>query len=126
MRTLLCFAVLGVLSTSVASAQTYHLQTSNAQERPIYLTERPVPQSALAPCANTNTTLQPIPHTVSRAVYQPVSGTTYTVPYSPTPPTLRPAAPLPSSYYVGRGLLGQPKLYVPGQPIRNTLRWLSF
>jgi hypothetical protein len=27
-------------------------------------------------------------------------------------------------YYVRRGLLGQPKLYVPGQPIRNVLRAL--
>ncbi len=32
-----------------------------------------------------------------------------------------PAAP----YRIGKGLVGQPKLYVPGQPMRNFLRYLS-
>lgn len=32
---------------------------------------------------------------------------------------------VPSGYVVGRGLLGQPKLYKPGQPMRNFLRYLS-
>ena len=36
-----------------------------------------------------------------------------------------PLAAMPGAYYVGRGILGQPKLYVPGQPIRNALRWLT-
>lgn len=36
------------------------------------------------------------------------------------------AAPAPApAYRVGRGLLGQPKLYVPSQPIRNALRFLT-
>lgn len=38
---------------------------------------------------------------------------------------LVPVAPPPAQYYIGRGLLGQPKLYVPQQPIRNFLRYLS-
>ncbi len=41
--------------------------------------------------------------------------------------TLRPVVTpsLPEGYVVGRGLLGQPKLYKPGQPMRNFLRYLS-
>jgi hypothetical protein len=38
---------------------------------------------------------------------------------------LVPVSPMPSQYYIGRGLLGQPKLYVPQQPVRNFLRYLS-
>jgi hypothetical protein len=41
----------------------------------------------------------------------------------------RPLVPVntpPPQYYVGRGLFGQPKLYVPQQPMRNFLRYLSF
>jgi len=37
---------------------------------------------------------------------------------------LVPPAP-PGGYVVGRGLIGQPKLYLPGQPIRNFLRYLT-
>ncbi len=37
----------------------------------------------------------------------------------------RVARPLPSKYYYGKGLDGQPKLYVDNQPVRNALRWLS-
>jgi len=38
---------------------------------------------------------------------------------------LVPVAPMPAQYYVGPGLLGQPKLYVPDQPVRNFFRYLS-
>lgn len=56
------------------------------------------------------------------AVYQPA------VTYQPA--AYQPAAygPQPagcSPYYVRRGLLGQPTVYVPGQPIRNFFRFLS-
>ena len=33
--------------------------------------------------------------------------------------------PLPPAYAVGRGILGQPKVYAPGQPVRNFVRYLS-
>lgn len=36
-------------------------------------------------------------------------------------PTGRPVRPV----YVGKGLIGQPKLYVAGQPLRNALRFLT-
>jgi len=32
---------------------------------------------------------------------------------------------MPPAYEVGRGILGQPKLYVPRQPVRNFVRWLT-
>lgn len=38
---------------------------------------------------------------------------------------LAPLVPVPAQYYLGRGLLGQPKLYVPDQPLRNFLRYLG-
>lgn len=47
--------------------------------------------------------------------------------YAPTM-TYKPLVPMmavPQQYYFGRGIIGQPKLYVPGQPIRNVLRYLS-
>ena len=31
----------------------------------------------------------------------------------------------PSNHYIGRGIVGQPKLYVSGQPIRNALRFIT-
>lgn len=52
------------------------------------------------------------------------------VPYVSSPATtayqpLVPIVSTPPSYYVGRGVIGQPKMYVPGQPIRNFLRYLT-
>jgi hypothetical protein len=41
-------------------------------------------------------------------------------------PVMAPTAPdVPDGYVVGRGLIGQPKLYKPGQPMLNLLRYLS-
>lgn len=36
-----------------------------------------------------------------------------------------PVSQLPGNYYFGRGLIGQPKVYVPGQPVRNAIRYIS-
>ena len=38
---------------------------------------------------------------------------------------LLPLGKMPETFYPGQGILGQPKLYVPGQPIRNFLRYLT-
>ncbi|MCO6458219.1 MAG: hypothetical protein J5I93_23180 [Pirellulaceae bacterium] len=46
---------------------------------------------------------------------RPVTATTS------VPPAGRPVRPV----YVGKGLIGQPKLYVEGQPLRNALRFLT-
>jgi hypothetical protein len=59
--------------------------------------------------------------------------TAYSVPgLVPTVPqgvvTYRPLidlAPEAPTQYLGKGILGQPKVYVPNQPIRNLLRYLS-
>ena len=31
----------------------------------------------------------------------------------------------PSSHYIGRGIVGQPKVFVSGQPLRNALRFIT-
>jgi hypothetical protein len=49
---------------------------------------------------------------------------TQPVPVRALRPIVPPVAPAPG-YVVGRGLIGQPKLYVPGQPVRNVLRYLT-
>lgn len=36
-----------------------------------------------------------------------------------------PAPTVPEGYVVGKGLIGQPKLYKPGQPVRNFLRYIT-
>ena len=65
-------------------------------------------------------------------VFPPASAPVYAHPPQPVPPPvtayrpLVPIAPPPPQYYLGRGLFGQPKLYVPEQPVRNFLRYLSF
>ena len=45
----------------------------------------------------------------------------------PTYQSYRPVAPLTAAQqsYVGQGILGQPKAYVPGQPLRNLFRYLT-
>jgi hypothetical protein len=60
----------------------------------------------------------------------PVSA--YTVPAPVVTPgqsvqALRPVTgpSVPEGYVLGRGLMGQPKLFKPGQPMRNLLRYLS-
>ncbi|GIW90067.1 MAG: hypothetical protein KatS3mg109_0499 [Pirellulaceae bacterium] len=40
-------------------------------------------------------------------------------------PPLLPIVSTPPAVYVTRGILGQPVVYVPGQPIRNFLRYLT-
>jgi hypothetical protein len=60
----------------------------------------------------------------------PSGGTTPFNPYQPASPQvpLRPIVPIrsmPTNYEVGQGILGQPKVYVPGQPLRNMLRYIT-
>jgi hypothetical protein len=74
----------------------------------------------------------------SRIVAAPITSAAYlapapyasSIPYVSSPATtayqpLVPIVSAPPSYYVGRGVIGQPKMYVPGQPIRNFLRYLT-
>ena len=68
------------------------------------------------PVPPTRVVLPPPPIMASGNGYVPV------VRYKP----LVPVNAMPPQYYLGRGLFGQPKLYVPKQPMRNFLRYLSF
>lgn len=53
--------------------------------------------------------------------YAPVTGNVTAVPaLQPTP-----TSELPRDYVVGRNVIGEPKLFRPGQPVRNFLRYLS-
>jgi hypothetical protein len=87
-------------------------------------------------------TYQPAtPYTGSQTVYRLPTSTACPAGCTPAPATYtaRPALPLPyvspyapppaaipAGYYTGRGIIGQPKLYATGQPIRNVLRFLTY
>jgi hypothetical protein len=130
--------VLPVQTSSVVSPAVYHSRNL----APIVLTSDQAaadfaPQ--LLP-AEPNASLQPIPSgapiTTSLnapcgcAAAPPLSNRTvfYASPVPPPVTTFRPVAvprPVVGTFYMGRGIIGQPKLYVDGQPIRNVLRWLT-
>lgn len=63
----------------------------------------------------------PTPETIT--VYRSNNAGTYVLRPNVLPPA---AQAVPEGYVVGWGLIGQPKLYKPGQPIRNFLRFLTF
>ena len=65
---------------------------------------------------------------VGQPVRQPVgfvAPTSVPVAQGPVPPLLPITRP-PRSLYVSNGLLGQPVIYAPGQPIRNFFRYFTF
>lgn len=71
--------------------------------------------------------LPPPPSPWSTPVVAVSAGTVVAAPSAPVV-TYRPLLPviaMPGQYYFGRGVLGQPKLYVPNQPLRNFVRYLS-
>lgn len=77
--------------------------------------------SSAAPCALDEAPIVPMPTPiVEYSFYAPVSD-------SAAVPTLTPASPaaIPRDYVVGRNVIGEPKLFRPGQPVRNFLRYIS-
>jgi hypothetical protein len=84
-------------------------------------TTPPIPQPVPAPAQvpQGTTVLRPIAPPV--VVYRPAPIYQPRWVYRPVVPLARP----PKTYVVGRGVLGQPKVYVPAQPVRNILRWIS-
>lgn len=96
-----------VVSTPVASYTTYYA---------------PAPVAAVAPTVS---------HRVAyptTTYYAPAAVTAYSpvVTAAPVPvTTYSPVVTAYPSYYVGRGVVGQPTVYVPGQPVRNALRFLA-
>jgi hypothetical protein len=75
-----------------------------------YVVGSPVYESGISACGTP----------VSYSSYMPVASTPY-VAYSPIVPIV-PAYP---NVVVGRGIIGQPKAYVPGQPLRNAIRFVT-
>jgi hypothetical protein len=92
----------------IVSAPTVWPSSPAVADRPPVLIMEPVPRAAIA---NKGQVYTPLPY----------PGYAPTVTYKP----LVPLMPIPQQYYFGRGIVGQPKIYVPGQPIRNFLRYLS-
>ncbi len=106
----------------------------------------PVAQTAALPALESvpRTLSQPAPRVVT---LMPVAGNHPTTPYTVHSPntsfvggaypgttvvrpytTFRPIVsltPAPANVMIGQGILGQPKVYVPGQPVRNFLRYLT-
>ena len=94
-----------------------------------YLVPRPVENGYLVNAAPPVVTGYPmtVPAPATRAVYSPVPRPSVSQP-SAGYQVFRPVLPIsgtPSAVYYGRGVLGQPKLYVSGQPVRNVLRYLT-
>lgn len=65
-----------------------------------------------------------VPVGQSQAAPPPVTVVPGTAPWWVYRPLVPVAAP-PPVYYLGRGIIGQPKVYIPGQPVRNALRFLT-
>lgn len=99
---------LGVNQPVIVSAPTVWTSSPAAADRPPVLIMEPIPQALVADQKQVYTPL-------------PYPGQTPTVTYKPLVPLMT----VPQQYYFGRGIIGQPKIYVPGQPIRNFLRYLS-
>jgi hypothetical protein len=83
----------------------------------------PPPPATSAPVPATSVQVLSAP--VAPAPLAPIQVAPIQVPPVVTYRPLVPVTPMPAQYYVGQGLLGQPKLYVPAQPVRNFLRYLS-
>ena len=95
------------------------------------------------PVTQVQTTLRPVPTTTVQyppgsmhCVCTPSGQTVYSMPPANLAPAgayppaysyraAMPVSSLPSDYYFGRGLIGQPKVYVQGQPVRNALRFIT-
>ena len=54
--------------------------------------------------------------------YAPVQTVAYQQPVAPVQPITAQPGLIDGKWYVGKGLLGRPKLYAEGQPIRNAFR----
>ncbi|MHB8972616.1 MAG: hypothetical protein ACYC3X_21500 [Pirellulaceae bacterium] len=86
------------------------------------------------PATWTESEMMPLPagparHVTARTTVPFVEYRTYAPVVAPTESvqTFRPVVALavPAGYVVGQGFIGQPKLYKPGQPVRNFLRYIS-
>jgi hypothetical protein len=53
--------------------------------------------------------------------FNPYQGSQNSVPWKP----LVPIRSMPTNYEIGQGIIGQPKIYVPDQPLRNMIRYIT-
>ena len=117
-----------IVSFLVACLVWFQVHTAEAQSpaewNPITLQPAPV---TVSPYYHPSTT-DPVPGTGRTTACQPCApagGFNYGNPRTSGYRPLWPVVTMPPNYYFGRGILGQPKVYVPGQPIRNVLRYLT-
>ena len=89
----------------------------------------------MPPCIPTVSQRVPLPADSTWRGYGLDGTTVYALPAQATAlPSCQPVQVLrpvtepsvPSGYVVGRNVLGQPKLYKPGQPVRNLLRYITW
>ncbi|MFW6169398.1 MAG: hypothetical protein ACODAD_02830 [Planctomycetota bacterium] len=150
MAMLLCFGTVQTSAQNVQGVEPIVLTTSPADSRSPaatasqlvalphgHYTARVSSDRDFADDAFSASTMRPLPGPGECRNYTlcstPASPTTVTM-FRPTTVTAAPqphlstptVEPLPEGYVVGRGLIGQPKLYKPGQPLRNFLRFLTF
>jgi hypothetical protein len=78
------------------------------------------------------TYVQPVAYAQPIATAQPITTLQTSTAYNPYVQTKgvpwRPIVPIrsmPDNYVVGQGIVGQPKVYVPSQPVRNFLRYIT-
>lgn len=102
-------SVVESLPSSVAASEMVPLPAGPARRTlssgpimPVTAYAVPAPTPVPAP------TLMPVPAAAPVQLYRPVTG-----------------PPVPEGYILGEGLIGQPKLFKPGEPIRNLLRYIS-
>jgi hypothetical protein len=106
-----CFQVQHAQAQPPSEYSPTTLQPLHYEPSPFYGSK-----AVLAPRCQTATACPP-------AVTSP--GADYGQPQATTYRPVWPVVPMPPKYIIGRGILGQPKLYVPGQPVRNILRYLT-
>ncbi|MEK6239071.1 MAG: hypothetical protein N2C14_30515, partial [Planctomycetales bacterium] len=112
--------------------QVVHSQPATAVSQPIATTA----SYSGSGCCSTPRYARPIfrPTALRTASYSGAgccSPCGYAQPVAQTVGYAQPAACPPAvgsackNYWVGRGIVGQPKLYISGQPVRNALRFVS-
>lgn len=71
------------------------------------------PPATLAPPIVEAPALAPVPSSVATGC-------------CPAPGPVIPLVPATPAFTVGRGIFGQPTLYIPGQPVRNFFRYITW
>lgn len=135
----LAIACLGPAAAAQAQANFGPIQPFAGAPSPVYVAAPYAAPTAFAPVpaapvfSTTPTEIQILAPTVAPSIVAPPAATVI-----PAQPSYCPTKGLPTtSYYaptavvapttvvLGTGLYGQPTAYVPGQPVRNYLRYVS-